>query len=128
MKRVDMEKGKTMDDYIKREDAIEAIEDTDWYHINSQAEMVHGANSELHQAWYKAIDIYSAIDSVPSADVAPVRHGHWIFNQDDMALTCSYCGDIYNIDDVDGGLDFMDNAKYCMTCGARMDGERKDDE
>jgi len=61
-----------MSDYIKREDAIEAIEDTDWYHINSQAEMVHGANSELHQAWYKAIDIYSAIDSVPSADVAPV--------------------------------------------------------
>lgn len=26
----------------------------------------------------------------------------------------------------DGGLDFMENAKYCISCGTRMD-EEKDD-
>ena len=60
-------------------------------------------------------------------DEEPVRHGHWIYNQDDMTLTCSYCGDTYNIDDVDGGLDFMENAKYCISCGTLMDGDENED-
>ena len=55
-------------DLISRADAIEAIELVDWYHQNSNKDMVHGANDDEHQAWYKAQDIYKALEAVPSAD------------------------------------------------------------
>ena len=48
-----------MSDLIRRSDAIEAIEGVDWYHQNSRnKDMVNGANSDEHQAWYKAEDVY----------------------------------------------------------------------
>ena len=56
------------EDLISRQDAIEAIELVDWYHQNSNKDMVHGANDDEHQAWYKAQDIYKALEAVPSAD------------------------------------------------------------
>ena len=57
-----------MDDLIRRSDAIEAIEVVDWYHQNRNKDMVSGANSDEHQAWYKADDVYKALEAVPSAD------------------------------------------------------------
>lgn len=104
-----------MTDYIKREDAIEAIENTDWYHINSQAEMVYGANSDLHQAWYSANDIYSAVENVPTADVAPVRHGRWIDDGD--KTVCSLCHGSVSFSLIDGKWTY---GLYCQTCGAKM--------
>ena len=56
-----------MDDLISRAVVVDAIEGVDWYHINKNGEMVHGANPDEHQAWYKAEDIYKAVESVPSA-------------------------------------------------------------
>ena len=56
------------EDLIKRSDAIEAIEVVDWFHQNGNKDMVSGANSAEHQAWYKAEDIYKALEAVPSAD------------------------------------------------------------
>jgi hypothetical protein len=63
-----------MDDLIRRSDAIEAIEVVDWYHQNRNKDMVSGANSDEHQAWYKADDVYKALEAVPSAD----RPQEWI--------------------------------------------------
>ena len=62
-----MQKGEPMDDLISRAAVVDAIEGVDWYHINKNGEMVHGANDAEHQAWYKADDIYAAIERVPSA-------------------------------------------------------------
>ena len=56
-----------VEDCISRAAVVDAIEGVDWYHINRNGEMVHGANSAEHQAWYKADDIYKAIERVPSA-------------------------------------------------------------
>lgn len=56
-----------MDDLIRRSEAIEVLENTDWYHQNANKDMVSGANSNEHQAWYKADDVYGALESVPSA-------------------------------------------------------------
>ena len=56
-----------MDDLISRAAVVDAIEGVDWYHINRNGEMVQGANDAEHQAWYKADDIYKAVESVPSA-------------------------------------------------------------
>ena len=44
----------------------DAIDSTDWYHQAPNKDMVHGANSAEHQAWYKEQDIYSAIDNAPT--------------------------------------------------------------
>lgn len=68
-----------MSDYISRQAAIDAIEDTDWYHQNKNKDMVHGANSAEHQAWYKAEDIYEALRNVPSAqpDTTKLAQAIW---------------------------------------------------
>ena len=55
----------TNTDLIRRIE--EAIDNVDWYHQDSNKEMVLGANPNLHQAWYKAEDIYHALESVLSA-------------------------------------------------------------
>lgn len=54
-------------DLISRQAAIDAIENTDWYHQNANKDMVSGANPDRHQAWYKAEDVYNELESVPSA-------------------------------------------------------------
>lgn len=60
-----------MNDLISRQAVIDAIENTDWYHQNDNGDMVSGANPDMHQAWYKAEDIYKALESVPSAQPEP---------------------------------------------------------
>lgn len=62
------------EDLIRRSDVIEAIECVDWYHQNRNKDMVSGANSDEHQAWYKAEDVYKALEAVPTAD----RPSEWI--------------------------------------------------
>lgn len=89
------EKGKTMDDYIKREDAIEKLE----FHIS--------------------MDLLDDIKDIPPADVAPVRHGHWIVLQQTSIPTiwnckCSECG-AYETKTSNY------QANYCPNCGAKMD-------
>ena len=56
-------------DTISRQAILDAVDGVDWYHQNKYGKMVHGANSDEHQAWYKAEDIYKAIKSVPSAQL-----------------------------------------------------------
>ena len=57
-----------MADSIDRQTAIDAIELTTWYHQNRNGEMVEGANSQEHQAWYKAEDVYNVLNDLPSAE------------------------------------------------------------
>ncbi len=49
----------------------------------------------------------------PAADVAPVRHGHWI--EDGDYQICSECGEEHCWDEY--------RAAYCDSCGAKMDGK-----
>ena len=56
--------------------------------------------------------ILDLIDDVPTADVQPVRHGRWLYDEGDF--DCSECDGIverrvYN---------------YCPWCGAKMDGDK----
>ena len=53
---------------------------------------------------------YAEIWKLPAADVAPVRHGRWIYH-DDGVFTCSECGNAESND-----------SYYCRLCGAKMDG------
>ena len=59
--------------------------------------------------------IMRVIDDAPTADVAPVVHGHYVFD-DDGDSSCSVCREKY--------LDHTQ--KYCPNCGAKLDGEDGD--
>ena len=108
-----------MDEYINREALRDSVESINWYSVR-RGELITGAESS-ENALYKANDIYSAIDSAPAADVAPVRHGRWIDAYPDiepnpmfMYGICSECG-------FEQGISKYLN--YCPNCGAKMDGD-----
>lgn len=60
-------KGKMMSDYIKREDALNALRE------------------------YPVTKLKTAIRRLPSADAAPIRHGRWDFDM--SGAWCSVCGE-----------------------------------
>ena len=57
------------------------------------------------------------IDEIPSADVAPVRHGRWI--NENFYTRCSVCGNMAIYDKYGQEVE----SDYCPNCGARMDGD-----
>ena len=62
------------------------------------------------------------INQFPSADVATVRHAHWIYHPDDLfpsdsTQECSYCHAEEYLT--------LDNDNYCPNCGAKMDEVRE---
>lgn len=109
------------EDLIRRSDAIEAIELVDWYHQNRNKDIVSGANSREHQAWYKAEDIYKALEAVPSADRP---QGKWIRISSlyslDRTYRCSVCGKV--IDDMPMDEYYDPAYKGCPYCFTRMKG------
>ena len=109
------EKGKTMSDYIKREDALELINKC-VSHTSPKSKVMDFHHGEINGLNW-ASDI---IEAIPSANVTPVRHGHWVESFKVNApptlrsrWTCSWCGNVQTY----GATD------YCPNCGARMDGE-----
>lgn len=113
-----------MSDYTKREDAIE-------YLVNNMVWMdADGIETDEED---KRDAIAELINGVPSADVAPVRHGHWDVREP-MPMhdikgnlswgnwyVCTGCG--FATTAIEGHIT---QYRYCPNCGARMDGE--DDE
>jgi hypothetical protein len=67
----------------------------------------------------KAVE--AAINGTPAADVVEVQHGEWIEKPYLFGTTryCSLCGENYGMPH---GI-----YNYCSNCGAKMDGERKDE-
>ena len=72
------------------------------------------------------------IRKVPAADVAPVRHGKWIYNPNGMdfnlgAWECSVCTQKNNNLPCSRNISpyICVGSKYCPNCGARMCGEIK---
>ena len=58
---------------------------------------------------------YDALQTIPTADVAPVRHGYWVKEKRDVLIHwhCSACKECFYLD--------KPNAEYCPHCGAKMD-------
>ena len=54
-----------------------------------------------------------AILDIPAADVAPVKHGHWVKEKSDVLIHwhCSVCKNCYYLEEP--------NANYCPNCGAK---------
>ena len=64
-----------------------------------------------------------AVMSIPAADVAPVRHGHWVSEYDCGYITphCSECGETA-LTKEETSYDYV-YSSYCPRCGAKMDGD-----
>lgn len=95
-----------MDEYIKREAAIKAIEKADYTAIADDADSC------------KSDYFREVIESVPAADVAPVVHGKWIesANFDAGFWVCSKCRFVSE------AIAAHKLYGYCPNCGAKMDG------
>lgn len=90
-----------MAEYIEREAAIKEL-----------------MNDAPEQVGYSREDAADCIRYMDSADVVPVRHGHWISKNPhgyEWIFVCSNC------DYVDG-YPFNERPNYCPNCGAKMDG------
>ena len=100
-----------MDEYIKREATIKAVEKADYTAISSDADDC------------KADYLREIIESVPAADVVPVVRAKWIHTkteEDDWGHSfhhwhCSACGRFE-------GSNPEGDRKYCSGCGAKMEG------
>ena len=96
-----------MSDLIRREDAIEAIEEL----------------PNAYNGWSDAYDkayIIGTLEEVPSADRP---QGEWIVNMPNYESICSVCGAketdfIYGTEMWYG----LGESKFCPSCGARMKG------
>ena len=74
----------------------------------------------------RANQIIDAFDYLPTADVEPVRHGHW-YNRGGR-FRCSVCNNKALLKDIGGTGGWsheyeQQKSPYCPNCGARMDGE-----
>ena len=58
--------------------------------------------------------LLAAIDLIPAADVAPVRHGKWTITEGMIEnAVCSNCGRHFQ--------SYYEAYRYCPNCGARCD-------
>ncbi len=90
-----------MTDYIKREDALDIVA-----HNNVTGEITLNRYDKIIDGIYE----------IPSADVAPVRHGEWIHPREyGLNLPEHYCSECraWEYSDVE--------SKFCPNCGAKMD-------
>ena len=85
-----------MKEYIERAAVLKVLE-----------EYYPGVDERLH--------IVKDITSIPTADVAEVKHGRWI-----EKAPHPYCSECF--------VECRDKTPYCPNCGARMDKEMTNNE
>ena len=99
-----------MTEYIEREALMRRIKEI---HC-AECDSYHGVRCRA--CWVD--DTLDYIDSEPTVDVAPVRHGRWIHERTEGGFhiwRCNQCGRGMNANPE--GTDL-----YCYHCGAKMDG------
>ena len=98
-----------MSDYIDKQAALEAIENTPVKSIDAEKGLL------ILSGLGNACDI---IEAMPAADVAPVVHARWE-NYSPVTIKCSRCGHVIH--------DWRySECKYCPNCGAKMNGGESD--
>ena len=89
-----------MAEYIERETAIEYAK----------------------HAWAKGLDPSQYLETIPAADVAPVRHGRWIcINKSYGEYECSVCHGVDSNCSDYYGTHVVTEQEYCPNCGAIME-------
>lgn len=106
-----------MAEYIEREAVLQ-------FAFNACAECMDacaefdGINPDCHQCMLEGVKLN--LRDMRAADVAPIRHGRWIYNEKSMVV-CSICGNVVAF------VSYPENkwkfGHYCPNCGAKMDKE-----
>lgn len=108
-----------MDEFISRKMLREAFD-------NADADIVEEYEDGDCDWGFGRQNILEVINSVPSADVAPVRHGRWLFvkaGQCTSAWCCSECGRSVAITcDEELRQSKLEKEYPFCHCGAKMDG------
>ena len=113
-----------MDEYIEKQAAIDAI--VNCTNCGTPDELRKDVDKHsLENGWTGGVlDAMEAVDDMPAADVVKVRHAKDVYkqyNKHHCEFMCSLCGGWIGV--IEGGdCDF----NYCPNCGAKMDGERKE--
>ena len=76
-----------------------------------------------HRVTVDADDVDFGVDKIPSANVAPVRHGRWITKQEKD----TFAGYLYSYECSECGRVEQCKEPYC-NCGAKMDLKGEDHE
>lgn len=68
------------------------------------------------------IKVNEVLNSIPAADVAPIRHGRWMHEYDEDwcgggRTYCTNCGHGY----ADGAFHEVEEFNFCPACGAQME-------
>lgn len=79
--------------------------------------------------------VVQKINEAPTADVEEVRHGEWRDRYDEKYANrlyeCSLCGEVAPdgtvYDELERPLRQQILSPYCPRCGAKMDGERREE-
>lgn len=110
-----------MSDYVSREAALEAFENAD---ADVREDYRYGACD-----WgFGMKNIQKVLNSVPTADVEPVRRGEWNIRLADemtLCLECSVCGrkvdniDLHHLPEAGEYGEACRRYPYCH-CGAKM--------
>lgn len=104
-----------MDEYIKREAVHNLIRKLPKYAWDSPVNVEHRVTVD-------ADDVNFGVDTIPSADVAPVIHGRWVkiyengepaVKQYQIGVFCSKCMQMPK--------DKLTESDFCPNCGAKMD-------
>lgn len=116
-----------MSDYISREAALEAFE-------NADADVMEDYGDGTSDWGFGIENVRATLNSVPAADVEPVRRGRWECVYDDRTgetdITCSHCKNTRTVNgcfvSTDGKSCYFED-DYCPSCSAKMDLEENYD-
>lgn len=87
------------------------------------SEMIEARGKMLVEGKEAFYYIANWLNKLPPADVAEVKHAHWT----DAVSGCWHCSECLHPILLNGGEEYV-FSNHCPNCGARMDGERKDEE
>lgn len=90
-------------------DALKELEEMEYIYFTSPAAV----------PFYEADKVWDAIKAAPTADVVEVKHGRWIWNDEDECWICSNC-ELSALNNYRGD---STESNYCPYCGAKMDGD-----
>lgn len=113
-----------MAEYIEREKILDAISEQRRFYLHERDGETDMEKLYLLWGSDNALTTMEDIMSdIPAADVAPVRHGSWVFDhmtgERAYCANCSECGNRKHF----ANQEAAQKEKYCSLCGARMDKE-----
>ena len=102
-----------MAEYIERE-ALEVA-------LNHRLNFLMAENGEYDHYTSGFDEAVTRVEDFPAADVAPVRHGRWIYTRNYGEYECSVCHGIDTDCNDYHSSHVVTEQGYCPNCGAKMD-------